>query len=394
MMYAGSLPELIKAWNMSAAEAGFVQTAFNVSYAVSLVLTGWLSDRLGARRVFLWSSGFTAVAGILVATLARSFESGAILFALCGLFQGGTYTPSIMLVAQGVPPERRGLSIGLLLAGASLGYAGSIAIATATSSIANYQAAFIICGSAPTLGAIAAWMGTRKSPNFIARHQTGIAFSSRSPERRTSSLLTLGYTAHCWELLGMWAWMPAFLLSSLATSSVAGVLAQGVWIGIAIHVSGCVSAFTMGHASDRFGRRFVLIALGLFGAICSLSIGWLGQAPSIFLLALAALYGFAALGDSPVLSTAITEAVSPKVLGSALAIRSILGFGAGGLAPLAFGAMRDTAPAGLGWIAAFSSLGVGGMLAALFAVFLPRLKAAGSSSTHIDKGEQSPCHPD
>ena len=51
MMYAGALPQLIQAWAMSAAQAGFIQTAFNVSYAVSLVATGWLSDKLGAQRV-------------------------------------------------------------------------------------------------------------------------------------------------------------------------------------------------------------------------------------------------------------------------------------------------------------------------------------------------------
>lgn len=370
---------------MSAAEAGFVQTTFNVSYAVSLVLTGWLSDRLGARRVFLWSSGCAAIAGILTAVFARSFESGAILFGLLGLFQGGTYTPSIMLVAQGVPSQRRGFSIGFLIAGASLGYAASIAIATAASQFASYQVAFLICGSAPVLAVVAAWKGTRSRPNFVARpHGGGSPLRGHSnPQLRSSRLLMLGYTAHCWELLGMWAWMPAFLLTFLATSSVAGVLAQGIWIGIAIHISGFFAAFTMGHASDRFGRRAVLISLGLFGAICSLSIGWFGQAPSLLLLVIASLYGFAALGDSPVLSTAITETVQPSDLGSALALRSILGFGAGGLAPLAFGAARDVAPTGFGWIAAFSCLGIGGLLAALFAILLPELRLKGTVGAHV-----------
>jgi MFS family permease len=371
MMYAGAIPDLMVSWEMTAAQAGFVQTAFNVSYAASLVLTGWLSDRLGARSVFLWSSGCTAVIGILVALFARSFESGAILFALFGMFQGGTYTPSIMLVAQGVPAQRRGFSIGLLIAGASLGYAASIATVTVASTLADYKLAFAICGGAPTIAAFAAWMGTRGRLNLITRHRDTALSANGLPQRRTSALLTFGYTAHCWELLGMWAWMPAFLLSSLAASSATGILAQGIWIGIALHLSGCLAAFTMGHASDRFGRRVVLIALALFGAVCSLSVGWLGDVPWVVLLSLTALYGFAVLGDSPVLSTAISEAVPPSVLGSALAARSILGFGAGGLAPLAFGAMRDAAPVGFGWIAAFSCLGVGGLLAAVFAILLP-----------------------
>ena len=67
------------------------------------------------------------------------------------------------------------------------------------------------------------------------------------------------------------------------------------------------------------------------------------------------------------LSTAFTEAVRPAYLGSGLALRSLLGFGAGAIAPLAFGAVLDaTNPAGVtpptwGW--AFVTLGLGGAAA-------------------------------
>src|SRR2546429_2770404 len=42
------------------------------------------------------------------------------------------------------------------------------------------------------------------------------------------------------------------------------------------------------------------------------------------IVAVGAVYGFTALGDSPVLSTALTEAVDPAHLGAALALRSFL----------------------------------------------------------------------
>lgn len=389
MMFAGALPALAVAWNMSASEAGSVQSAFNISYAVSLVLTGWLSDRLGARRVFLWSSVATAVAGILVAALARSFESGLILFALFGTVHGGTYTPSIMLVAQGTDPKRRGLAIGLLLGGASLGYAASITLSSSLSAIDSYTSAFMICGGAPTLAALAAWIGIRKLPREATVCDTRSRPQASPTNRSASKLLTLGYTAHCWELLGMWAWLPAFLVSSLSVSTDASALTQGIWIGIAIHISGCISAFSMGHASDRLGRRTVLIALGLLGALCSFGIGWLNQAQSGLILIIAAVYGFSALGDSPVLSTAITETVAPKVLGTALAIRSILGFGAGGLAPLAFGAANDLSPTNYAWVAGFSCLGVGGLLATLFAFCLPHSLFGRGAVSSIETTEEA-----
>src|SRR3546814_15153360 len=71
----------------------------------------------------------------------------------------------------------------------------------------------------------------------------------------------------------------------------------------------------------------MLVTLGIAGAACSFSVAFLAGGPAPLLLILAALYGFSALGDSPVLSTAMTESVDAGSLGAALAVRSILGFG-------------------------------------------------------------------
>jgi MFS family permease len=85
------------------------------------------------------------------------------------------------------------------------------------------------------------------------------------------------------------------------------------------------------------------------------------------------IYYFTAIGDSPVLSTALTESVDPSYLGSILAVRSLLGFSAGGIAPIIFGSMLDltnspgTTPDTWGW--AFMVLGFGGLAATLCAIY-------------------------
>ncbi|BAI73746.1 major facilitator family transporter (plasmid) [Azospirillum sp. B510] len=377
MVYAGALGPAMQAWGMSAGEAGSIQTAFNVGYALSLVGSSWFADSLGAKHVFQWASWATALTGLAFALFARSAESGLLLFALMGLTQGGTYAPSIMLVAQGVPAARRGTAVGWLLAAGSLGYFASIALAAGLSERFGYEAAFIACGLGPLLAALLATPGLRRRPNLVAggpsRRLRG-AFHFLADRR--SVLLTAGYTTHCWELLGMWAWLPAFLTTSLSGTGEAGsggAGLRGLWIAGAIHLSGFLSSLLMGRASDRLGRRAVLVAMGLLGAACSVSIGWLDGMPLPMVLAVAALYGFAALGDSPVLSTAMTESVEPGSLGAALAVRSILGFGAGGAAPLAVGLVLDHAggAAGSGWGWGFALLGVGGGLAAVCALLLP-----------------------
>jgi MFS family permease len=157
-----------------------------------------------------------------------------------------------------------------------------------------------------------------------------------------------------------------------------GAVGLGIAIAIALHLSAFFASFTMGWASDRHGRRAVLLAVAALGALCSFGFGWAGDLAPTLLLAFATLYGFAALGDSSVLSTAMSETVPPAYLGRALAIRSILGIGIGAAAPAAFGAVLDLSAPGSGWGWAFILLGAGGLVATLCAALLP----AGSLARH------------
>src|SRR2546429_4298335 len=128
---------------------------------------------------------------------------------------------------------------------------------------------------------------------------------------------------------------------------------------------GLVASSSMGRLSDGLGRRLVLFCLAASSAVCSLAFVWLIGFSLAVVFVVVAVYGFTALGDSPVLSTALTEAVGSAHLGAALALRSFLGFGAGAVAPIVFGRILDltNAPVPLpttwGW--AFMTLGLGGL---------------------------------
>jgi hypothetical protein len=107
-------------------------------------------------------------------------------------------------------------------------------------------------------------------------------------------------------------------------------------------------------------------------AVCSLTFGWLLGAPVALIIGIGLLYGFSALGDSPIYSTAITVVVPAAYRGSALALRSLLGYGAGAISPLVFGMILDwhgvTMVGAWGW--AFVSLGIAGLGAVVSVVLL------------------------
>jgi MFS family permease len=144
------------------------------------------------------------------------------------------------------------------------------------------------------------------------------------------------------------------------------------------HVTGMLAALLAGVFADRFGRTPVIFVMATVSAICSLAFGWMLGASLVLIVAVGLLYGFAALGDSPIYSTAITEVVAPAYRGAALALRSLLGYGAGAAAPLVFGAILDwygvRSAGAWGW--AFLSLGIGGVGAVVSVVLLHRTPAA------------------
>ena len=378
MVYAACLPVLQREWAMSATAAGSVASAFQLGYGGSLLVASALADRIGARNIFRISAIACAVAIVLFAAFARSYHSALVLYALVAIAQGGTYTTAIMLVAQRYEPHRRGTAMGWYIGASSLGYAAALLFSGLALPFGGYPLAFALTAVATVLGCALAFVLLRDTANIVHPRGERAPFANAVLRNRKALLLIGGYTAHSWELLGMWAWTPAFLAAVLAVHG-AGMLTAaefGAYLTAGLHVMGLVSSWTMGAVSDRLGRRTVLVAMAAISAACSLVFGWMIALPLWLVVALGSVYSFTAIGDSSVLSTATTESVDPAHLGATLALRSMLGFGAGAVAPLAFGAVLDatnavdTAPTVWGW--AFMALGLGGIAATACALALRR----------------------
>ena len=370
MTYAAALPVLRTEWGMSATAAGSISTGFQAGYAVSLVVFSSLADRVGARRVFLGSAWLSAVSALAFAFWARSYTTGLLLSTLMALTQGGTYTTAIMLIADRYPPERRGAAVGWLIASSSAGYALSLLLSGWSLAWGGYATSFSVSACGPVAGVVLLWFALRTTVNVVHPPRAGVRFGTAVLRNRPAMRLILGYTFHSWELLGMWAWTPAFVAAAFAVSGAGSIHAVELasYVSASFHVMGLIASSSMGRLSDNLGRRRVLFALAAASAACSLVFGWLVGGPLALVFIVGALYGFTALGDSPVLSTALTESVSAPYLGAALALRSFLGFGAGAVAPIVFGRILDltnvAGPSPTTWGWAFVALGAGGLAAA------------------------------
>lgn len=369
MVYAAALPILQKEWAMSAARAGSVSSGFQMGYAVSLLVISTLADRIGARFLYIASTVGGGVLAMAFAVFARGYLSAQILYTLVGLVMGGSYTTGLILITQRYPPHRRGLATGFYIASSSLGYVVSLALSGFVLPLGGYTLAFYASAAATLAGGALSWITLARTRGTVAARQRQQSLGKEVLRNKPAMLLITAYTLHCWELLGVWAWTPAFMTACLARQGALGVsgAGMGAYVSAAFHLAGLVASFTMGAMSDRVGRARVIMVMAGTSAVCSLAFGWTIGLPLAAVLLIGAVYSFTALGDSPVLSVALTEVVTPAYLGTAFGLRSLVGFGAGAISPAVFGAVLDwTNPPGLGaeyyatWGWAFTILGLPG----------------------------------
>lgn len=381
--YAAALPLLKQDWQMSAQQSGLVSSAYNFGFLISLFAVGFMADRIGAKRTYLGTSLVAAVSALAFAFLANGFLSAFLLFGITGLFSGGSYTPGMHILAERFPSKGRGRAIGFYIAASSAGYALSLALSSLMLAVSGWRTAFIVTCSGPVLGMVLGTWVLRHVPNVVPPRKADQGEASMLQAvvtNKPSMLMILSYTFHSWEVLGLWAWSAFFL--SYAVSGGAAT-AAGASIGAALtalaYVISMTGSISGGMLSDRLGRTAVIGMMSTLSAVCSFTMGWLVTAPFVLVVVILYVYQFAAIADSPVLSTAQTELVPQRYLGASLSLRSVLGFGAGSVSPWVFGLLLDwgRATAGgsntLGFGLAFSALGLGGVLCPLFILWLRRL---------------------
>jgi len=302
--------------------------------------------------------------------LARDFLSGLILYTLVGVSLGGTYTTGVMIIADQYAPTSRGMAVGFFIASSSCGYALSLAMSGIALSLGGYRLSFFLTCLGPMVGWLLAWITLRHTAVSVSERRAGQRFTREVLGNRTAMLLIWGYSFHTWEVIGMWSWTPAFMTACMAAAGSSGVKAvgSGATIVALFHVMGLMASLSMGTLSDRFARGQVMLALATVGMICSFTFGWTLGLPLFVIVGVGAIYAFSSLGDSPALSAALTEVMEPAYLGAALGLRSLLGFGAAAIGPIAFGAVLDWSnPMANGqrlyvtWGWAFSVLGLGGL---------------------------------
>ncbi|WP_454904187.1 MFS transporter [Variovorax gossypii] len=369
--YSGVLPFMMPDWHMTAAQAGSIQSAWHVGYMSSLFAVGLLADRYGPHRIFFAGSAVSSMAALAFAVFAHDHMSAMLLYGLAGLCAGASYTPGLQLLARNTEQAVRGRAMGLFIGASSMGYALSLGVVAAFSHAQHWRLGLLAAASCTALGALLTVLALRRmrAPSAPVPHaeREGTWQALRATVRDKPAMAgNWAYAFHCWELMALWAWLPAYLMAS--SGGTASWQGTGVALAALAHLVSVFGSVAGGAASDRLGRARVMMAATLASLCMSFAFGWMWTWPLWLLAAMAAVYNLCAIADSSVYSTALADVVAPHRLGVAFSVRSVMGFGAGALSPWVFGIALDWGQTRFGigstqgWVAAWSSVGLGALL--------------------------------
>lgn len=379
MPVAAVLPEIFADWQITEAEAGWLNGVFFGGYAAGVPLLLPLTDRMDSRRVMLFAFALGAVGGFGFAFLADGLWSGTAFRVLAGIGLAGIHFPGLKLIADrldGVARERgSAVYISMFSVGGAVSFIGAGAIVE----YFHWQAVFTVSGICAVLAFLL--IAVVVPPRTVAApRDIGLLPDFRPVFRNGPAMrYVVAYFGHVWEVFAMRGWSVALLTFSAAQT---GNEAFTGW-NMAI-LSGAVSILMMptsvgvAEIAARFGRVRTICFASAITVLLVVLLAWFKTGPFLLIVVFIAAYLMAGFGDTATMANGIVRAAEDRYRGVTLAAYALSGFIGGMVGPLVFGIVLDVAggrddPAAWSW--AFGSLLLGTIVVVL-PLTLRRRKAA------------------
>ena len=311
------IPQLREEWGLSDTGAAWLTIAVQLGFVAGALVSSVLNvaDLVAPRLVILVGSLGAAAANLLLVAVSSAGAAVPLRLAT-GFFLAGVYPPALKLMSTWFR-KGRGTALGILVGALTLGSAGPHLVNGLGG--LDWHVVVYATSALTAAGGLLAGFAVPEGPFPFPRavfepRQARLVFANRGVR-----LASLGYFGHMWELYAMWAWFLVFFSTvepgrgaAYATFAVIGIGALGCWVG--------------GVLGDRVGRPETTAALMGVSGLCSLVIGFLLEAPTWLLLAVALVWGFTVVADSAQFSTLVTEHADQAYVGTAVTLQLAVGF--------------------------------------------------------------------
>jgi MFS family permease len=337
-MTGGLAVQITEDLGFGEAALGLAVAGFFAAGALTSVLLGKLSQRIGPGRAVRWAGVGSGICLLAIAAGARSLGALAAILAFGGVANAACQPGANMLMSRGAPPGRQGLLLGLKMAGIPISTLLSGLAVPAIALTVGWRWAYVGTG---LLAFVCAALVPPMPPAAARRRQEGAP-----PEARLRALVILS---------------ASLALGAAGTGSMGAFMVQGgVDAGLAEGVAGYLLAvgsagsllmyLFMGARADRKPGRELQVSAAMlaFGATCML--GLAVEQPLLYLLsgpiAFSVGWGWPGLFNLAVVKS------SPSSPGAATGITQTGAYVGSVLGPVLFGFLAEEHSFSWAWIVA------------------------------------------
>ncbi|HTT33927.1 MAG TPA: MFS transporter [Methylomirabilota bacterium] len=264
-------PYFVPEFHLTTQQVGLLGSAVAVTWAVSTLFFGALSDRVGRKPILVpvvflfsllsWVSGIT-----------HNFQQLLLARALLGIAEGPAWSIMTALIEESSPPSRRGRNIGIVVSAAALvGLAASPVLTTQVAARVGWRWAFFVSGVPGFLLGLLIWKFVKEPERRNVPSAHGQAVKVRD---FLSVLRYRNMWLCCAGAAGFLTWL--FLHQIFAPLYITEVAHQApTTAGLLMGASGLGSFFFALYfpgLSDRWGRKPVLLLMAVMSAIVPLAL--------------------------------------------------------------------------------------------------------------------------
>ena len=356
------LPMLKAAYDLSYAASGLMTTVYTITSSIVQPVFGYYADKHGRRWLVALSTAWVAFFMSLIGVVSYLHldQSGSYVVLLALIALGGlgnaAYHPQGASMVPRVSGDHKGFGVSIFSAGGNLGYAIMPLLVVPATAIWGLKGTLVFLIPGFIMSLLLYWYAP-EAPQTGAHLRLEELIQDITSVIKPLAVVTGVVVMRAWVFFGLITFLPLYFAFRNESATVASI---HLFI---LLLFGAVGGLIGGAASDRYGRKFVIVtSLALTAPLLFLALSTSGYVEWV----LTAMAGAALLASfSP--AVLIAQELIPRNQGMASGIILGLAIGIGGLGVLLTGAFAD----GFGITAAVYSLVLLPVIGLLMALMLP-----------------------
>jgi len=340
-MFLALQPVLQAEWQLSNTTSGWISSGYYAGYMIAVPVLASLTDRFDARTVWLTAITFATGAAIGFSTIARGPVTAVLCQALAGAGLAGTYMPGLRLMGDRIATALHPRQVAFYTTSFSLGASGSYFLVGQLVQELTWRSAIAVAALGPLIAwALIYFTLDRVTPTH-SDLETDISGARWRDVLRSADTMryVAAYACHMWELFGMRAWLVPFLV--FCATLIGPTFAAPTTLAAILALAGIPSSFVGAELSARYGPRRVVMTIMLLSAALGVTVGVLTSSQWTLILGVSLIHHGLVMADSAALTSGLVTVAPPQSRGTAMALYSMVGFGAAALASFATGAVLD-----------------------------------------------------